>query len=121
MSGFRSNGAGNNTRSTGARTSAGAAGGSKMAGAAKQKGEWISLETYGAKVPEELKSNYIKDDGQPVKFFTIAEKSQHTNSEYPNLSINYNRLVQLVEEGVLTVNDKGYISGVNVFAPLAGK
>lgn len=83
----------------------------------KGNGEWTQLETYGAKIPEEVQAsgNFLKKDGTPMKFVTIAEKSQHSNGEYPSFSINMGALERALAEGILTVNEKGYISGLNVF------
>ncbi len=65
------------------------------------------IESYKAKMPE----------GSETKFATIASKSVYEDSGNATLSINYNRLLELIEAGVLKVTAKGYINGLRVFEP----
>ncbi len=93
-------------RNPGARnTTAVVAGNTKTAVAGSVKSKQI--ESYKAKMPE----------GSETKFSTIASKSVFEDSGNATLSINYNKLIELVESGVLKVTAKGYINGLRVFEP----
>ena len=68
------------------------------------------VESYKAKMPE----------GSDIKFATIAKQVQYTDSGNKSMSINFNKLLELVDAGVLTVNEAGYINNVRVFGPFKG-
>lgn len=68
------------------------------------------VESYKVKMPE----------GSDIKFATIASQIRYLDSGNKSMSINFNRLTELLEAGVLEVNEKGYINGIRVFEPFKG-
>ena len=59
-------------------------------------------------------------EGAEHKFSTILSMSQYDDSKNFTASLNYGKLVELIESGVLTVNESGYINGLRKFDPFKG-
>ena len=83
--------------------------GAKTAGNSGDKAAPVRLEDYKAKVG-------TKEDGKG-SYSLIASQSQFSDSGNKTFSLNYAKIQELIEEGVLTVNDKGYINNIYVFQP----